>query len=456
MTPEALDTLRTTLTGDALTPTDAAFPDSLVIWNGTVDKHPALIVRCATNDDVIAAVNFARDQGLGVSVRAGGHHVAGSSLIEDGLVIDLAQMRGVEVDPAARTVRAQGGALIGDVDRATQEHGLAVPLGLVSETGVAGLTLAGGLGWMRRKHGLSSDNLIAADVVTADGALVHASPTENADLFWALRGAGWDLGVVVNFEYQAHPLGPEVWVPFVAYAWADAKQVIQRFREFAASAPEGLSLICVCWTVPEIDAFPKDAWGQRMVVILGPYIGTVEEGREASKDLPSFGTVLADLSGEMPWTEAQLLFDEDYPKGRRYYWRSTYLQDLPDAAIDVLIDRTEKRPSLLTSLDIWQLGGAIDRVGPTDTPIAHRGAPYLIGIEANWENAADDAANRDWTKAVSAALEPFSTGGSYMNFEDPDDVTATAAAYGANLDRLRAVKQQYDPNNLFRSRRGLA
>ena len=365
-------------------------------------------------------------------------------------------MRGVEVDPAARTVRAQGGALIGDVDRATQEHGLAVPLGLVSETGVAGLTLAGGLGWMRRKHGLSSDNLIAADVVTADGALVHASPTENADLFWALRGAGWDLGVVVNFEYQAHPLGPEVWVPFVAYAWADAKQVIQRFREFAASAPEGLSLICVCWTVPEIDAFPKDAWGQRMVVILGPYIGTVEEGREASKDLPSFGTVLADLSGEMPWTEAQLLFDEDYPKGRRYYWRSTYLQDLPDAAIDVLIDRTEKRPSLLTSLDIWQLGGAIDRVGPTDTPIAHRGAPYLIGIEANWENAADDAANRDWTKAVSAALEPFSTGGSYMNFEDPDDVTATAAAYGANLDRLRAVKQQYDPNNLFRSRRGLA
>jgi FAD/FMN-containing dehydrogenase len=192
-----------------------------------------------------------------------------------------------------------------------------------------------------------------------------------------------------------------------------------------------------------------------MVVILGPYIGLVDEGREASKDFPSFGTVLADLSGVMPWTEAQLLFDEDYPKGRRYYWRSTYLRDLPDGALDALVALTEQRPSLLSSLDIWQLGGAIDRVGPAETPIVHRGAPWLIGIEANWEDAADDEANREWTRAVSAALEPFSTGGSYMNFEDPDDAAATAAAYGANLERLRAVKHEYDPGNLFRSRRGL-
>jgi hypothetical protein len=246
-----------------------------------------------------------------------------------------------------------------------------------------------------------------------------------------------------------------VWVPFIAYAWQDAKQVMQRFREFAVTAPEGLSAICVCWTVPEMDPFPKDAWGQHMVVILGPYIGLVDEGREASKDFPSFGTVLADLSGVMPWTEAQLLFDEDYPKGRRYYWRSTYLRDLPDGALDALVALTEQRPSLLSSLDIWQLGGAIDRVGPAETPIVHRGAPWLIGIEANWEDAADDEANREWTRAVSAALEPFSTGGSYMNFEDPDDAAATAAAYGANLERLRAVKHEYDPGNLFRSRRGL-
>jgi FAD/FMN-containing dehydrogenase len=308
---------------------------------------------------------------------------------------------------------------------------------------------------MRRKYGLSSDNLIAADVVTADGSLVHASDAEDPDLFWALKGAGWDLGVVVNFEYRAHPLGPEVWVPFVAYAWSDAKQVIQRYRDFAVTAPEGLSSLCVCWTVPEIDAFPQEHWGEHMVVILGPYIGPIDEGRDVARNLPSFGTVIADLSGVMPWTEAQLLFDEDYPKGRRYYWRSTYLTGLPDTAIDALIAQTEQRPSLLSSLDIWQLGGAIDRVGPTDTPIAHRAAPFLIGIEANWEDPADDDANRDWTKAVSAVLEPFSAGGSYMNFEDPDDAAATAAAYGANLDRLRAVKQRYDPNNLFRSRRGL-
>ncbi|HEX5141088.1 MAG TPA: BBE domain-containing protein, partial [Dehalococcoidia bacterium] len=227
-------------------------------------------------------------------------------------------------------------------------------------------------------------------------------------------------------------------------------------REYAATAPDGFSALCVCWTVPEIDEFPRDAWGQPFVVIVGPYAGTVEEGREATKPLHGLATPLADLSGPMPWVEAQsALFDEDYPDGRRYYWRSTYLRDLPDEAFDVLIDLTERRPSLLSSLDIWQLGGAINRVAPEASPIAHRGAPWLIGIEANWEDAADDEANRAWTKEVTAALEPFSAGGSYMNFEDPDNATATRAAYGANTERLRTIKQRYDPENLFRSRQGL-
>jgi hypothetical protein len=456
MNSDAIEQLRRRLKGEVISSSDNTYDEARAIWNGTVDKRPAVIARCEGVDDVVAAVNVAREHGLGVSVRGGGHHVAGSSLIDGGLVVDLSSMRSVEVDPARKTVRCDGGTQIGDLDRATQAYDLAVPMGVVSATGIAGLTLGGGLGWMRRKHGLSCDNLIAADVVTADGTLVHASVSENEDLFWALRGGGWDMGAVVSFEFQAHDLGPEVWVTFLGYPWSQAKQVLKGYREYATTAPEGFSALCVCWTVPEIEEFPREAWGQPFVVIVGPYAGTVEEGREATKPLHGLGTPLAELSGPMPWVEAQsALFDEDYPDGRRHYWRSTYLRDLPDEALDALIDLTEHRPSLLSSLDIWQLGGAIDRVAEDATPIAHRGTPWLLGIEANWDDPADDDANQAWTKDVTAALAPFSAGGSYMNFEDPDDTTATRAAYGTNTERLRTIKQRYDPENLFRSRQGL-
>ena len=456
MNNEAIAHLRSGIAGAVNLPGDAAYAGARAIWNGTVTKQPAVIVTCSGVEDVIAAVGFARDQGLGISVRGGGHHVAGSALIDGGLVIDLSAMRGVTVDSAARTVRAEGGALIADLDRATQEHGLAVPMGVVSETGVAGLTLGGGIGWMRRKHGMSCDNLIGADVVLADGRLVHASAQENSDLLWALRGGGWDLGVVVGLEYEAHPLGPDVWVSFIGYAWSDARQVIQGFRDFAASAPEGFGAVCVCWTVPELDEFPKDQWGQPIVIVVGPYTGSVEEGQRVTKPLLSLGTVLGDLSGPMPYVEAQTaLFDEDYPKGDRYYWRSSYLGGLPDDAIDTLMELNLERPSPRSSLDIWSLGGAIGRFGAVDSAAGHRDAPWLIGIEANWSEPDEDAANVGWARRAGERLRPFSTGGSYMNFEDPDDVSATAASHGDSLTRLQAVKKAYDPANLFRSRRGL-
>lgn len=452
---ESLAQLREALEGTATATGDDGFAEARVIWNGMITRQPAIIVSCNGVDDVVQAVRFARDEGLGIAVRGGGHHVAGSSLIEGGLVIDLSPMRAVTVDPAAQTVRAEGGALLGDVDAATQAHGLAVPVGVVSETGIAGLTLGGGLGWMRRKHGLSCDSLIGADVVTAEGELIHASPEENPDLFWALCGGGWDLGVVVALEYQAYPLGPEVWVSFIGYAWSDAKQVMQGFRRFAATAPDEFNALCVCWTVPELPEFPQESWGQPFVVIVGPYAGTVEEGKRVTEPLLSLGTVLGNLSGPMPYVEAQrVLFDEDYPKGDRYYWRSVYLKDLSDDAIDTLISETLQRPSMRSSLDLWLLGGAIAR-GPSDSPAGHREAGWLMGIEANWSDTNEDDTNIEWARRVSRELQPFSTGGSYMNFEDPDDAKATAAAYGEAFGRLQAVKQKYDPANLFRSRRGL-
>ena len=455
MNKEALKSLRSGLTGITFVPEDEGYAEAKVIWNGTITKQPAVIVTCKGVADVITAVDFARDQGLGISVRGGGHHVAGSSLIDGGLVVDLSQMREVTIDAAKQTVRAEGGAQIGDVDRATQPHGLAVPLGLVSETGVAGLTLAGGLGWMRRKYGASCDNLIGADVVTAEGKLVHAGADENSDLFWALRGGGWDMGVVVSFDYNAYPLGPDVFVLFTIYPRSEGKQVLQRFRDAYEAAPREAAPLAVCWTFPESEMFPREHWGEQFVAVAGPYIGPVDDGEKIMQPFRELGTVLVDMSGPMPWLAAQQLFDEDYPKGRRYYWKSSYLTELSDAAIDKVLELSDTRPSPLSSIDIWSLGGALAEVTRDESPLGHRHAPYAIGVESNWIAPADDEANFRFGREAIEKLRPYSTGGSYMNFDDPDDASATAASYGEALGRLQTVKQKYDPANLFRSRRGL-
>jgi FAD/FMN-containing dehydrogenase len=455
MDQEAIEVLRGRLKGTTVLPDDPEYDQTRTVWNGTVTKRPAIIARCDGIDDVVAAVNFAREQALGVAVRGGGHHVAGSSLIEGGLVIDLSLMRGVTVDPSTARVRCEGGAEIGDLDVATQAHGLAVPMGVVSATGIAGLTLAGGLGWMRRKHGLSCDNLLSADVVTAEGTLLHASPDEAEDLFWALRGAGWDLGVVVNFEFQAHPVGPDVYMTFVTYPHAEGKRVIQRFRDAYDVAPLGVAPLVVCWTFPEADLFPKELWGRQFVAVIGPYIGPVSEGEEAMRPMRQLGTVLTDMSRPQPWVDVQKFFDDDYPTGMRYYWKSSYLNELTDDAIDELLRLADERPSPLSSIDIWPLRGAIAEFREDESPLGHRQAPYAVGVECNWTDAASDAANYAFGRAAIERLQPFSTGGSYLNFGDPDDTAATEAAYGGSINRLRKIKAKNDPDNLFRSRRGL-
>jgi FAD/FMN-containing dehydrogenase len=452
MDKEALAQLAARIKGVAFAAGDDGYGEARKLWNGTLDKKPAAIVKCRAVADVLDALAFARQQRLGVSIRGGGHHVAGGAVLDDGLVVDLSEMRAVSVDPVARTVRAEGGAQIGDVDRETTPLGLCVPLGVVPDTGIAGLTLAGGLGFLRRKYGMTSDNLIAADVVTADGRCLRASADENPDLFWALRGGGWDLGVVTSFEYRAHPISPEVFLSFTAYPIEEGPTVLRRFRDFMETAPDEMSPIAVIWTFPE-EPYPRELWGRQLVAVVGAYDGPAEQGEKAFEPLRALGTPLFDASERTTYFAVQQFFAEDYPSGRRYYWKSSYLSRLEDSTIETLLDFGRRRPSPLSTIDLWPLGGALSRISAQETPISHREAAYLIGVEANWEDPSADTANRAWCRDTVAALTPHSTGGSYLNFEDLSEGGVVERSRGSNLERLTAIKRKYDPEDLFRSRR---
>lgn len=455
MTSQTLDDLAAGLRGAIFTPQSDGYDAARKLWNGTIDRHPAVIVRCGGVADVIDAVNYARTHGLAVSIRGGGHHVAGGASNDGGLVIDLSQMRSVRVDPASMTARAEGGAQIADVDRECMPFNVAVPLGLFSETGIAGITLAGGVGWLRRKSGMTCDNLLSADVVTAEGKLVRASKDENPDLFWALRGGGWDMGVVTSFEYRTQSIEPQVALLYVTYPMDEAPQILRALRAYMETASENFSPIAVLWTFPEDEAYPEHLWNTQFVAILGVYAGPLDEGLAAIEPLRHLGSILIDGSEPSSYHATQHLFDHEYPTGRRYYWKSSYLSGFSDAAIDCLIEYGRNRPSALSSVDIWTLGGAISRVAPEETPLSQRSAPYMIGIEANWDDPSSDSANTNWARDLAKALGPFSTGASYLNFEDVSDPNFTRASHGVNFNRLVEVKKRYDPDNLFRSRRGL-
>ena len=449
----ALAALTNQLEGRIIRPGDADYDEARAVWNGMIDKYPALIARCANASDVIAAVNFARTNNLVVAVRGGGHNVAGSAVCDDGLVIDLSLMKGIEVDPENRIARAEGGVTWGELDRATQVYGLATPGGVVSDTGIAGLTLGGGLGWLRRKYGLSVDNLLSVDIVTADGRLLKASESENADLFWGLRGGGGNFGIVTAFEYRLHPVGPEVMFCFAFQPGERAKEALEFYREYTASAPDEVSAFAILGTFPETEHYPKEAHGRPFVLFAALYAGPVAEGQRVLKPLWEFDKPIVDMSGVMPYVEAQTVFDEDYPAGEmRYYWKSVYLRELSDEAIDTLIALQAEDPSPFSTIDIWQLGGAMSRIGPEATAFGSRSAPFLIGIESNWIHPEHDAANIAWNRKVYRDLQPFSDGTEYLNFpgllEDGDRMAQTT--FGANYRRLVELKNKYDPTKLFR------
>ena len=449
---EALQGFAQGVRGDVLRPGDEGYDDARAIWNGLIDRRPALIVQCSGPADVVDAVTFAREQGLVLSIKGGGHNVAGNAVNDGGLVIDLSRMRGVHVDPSTRTVRAQGGATWGDCDRETQLFGLAVPGGVVSTTGIAGLTLHGGVGHLRRKYGLSLDSLVSVDIVTADGQLRRASATENEDLFWAVRGAGSNFGVVTSFEFQAHPVGPMVMVGALFYALEDGPTVLRRWRDYMASAPEELSSVCLFWSVPPGEPFPPEHHGKPVLVVAGVYAGTVENGEPVVQPLRELATPLVDLSGPWPWLGLQSGFDALFPKGAFYYWKSRALAELPDEAIDEIADWAARRPSPLTDLTVWHHGGAMSRVGETETAYAGRDVPFLVTGEVSWSDPAQNDEAVAWGREFWAAMGRYSTGGLYLNFpglgEEKDELVR--AGYGANYDRLVELKAKYDPTNLFR------
>ncbi len=449
---DLIDGFCASLRGALLTSTDDGYDSARRVWNGMIDKKPGLIVQCAGAADGIAAVHFAREHSLLTSIRGGGHNVAGTSIAEDGLVIDLSQMRSVHVDPERRSARVEGGARLRDLDHETQAFGLAAPVGVVSATGVAGLTLHGGAGWLLRKHGLSIDNLLSVDIVTADGRMRKASQSENADLFWAIRGGGGNFGVVTSFEYRLHPVGPKVWMAVPMYPLERAEEVMGSLRDYMANAPEELMVLGVFWSAPDVPEVPAKWRSAPVVILLGCYTGPFEEGEHVIAPLRTIGEPIADLSAPMPWIQAQRFLDADYPNGAFYYWKSLYLDHLDDGVIRVLAKHTISRPSPISSLDVWMLGGAAGRVHPTATPLWRRDAPFLLGIEANWKSRGEADANIRWAREVFDEMQQFSRGGVYLNFPGfvEEREALLQAAYGPNLAPLRAIKAKYDPTNLFR------
>jgi FAD/FMN-containing dehydrogenase len=448
-----IEALRGQIRGTVLAPMDEGFEQAASVWNGMIERRPALVVRCAGNADVIAALGFAREQGLPVSVRGGGHNVAGNALREGGVVIDLSALTGVRVNPERKTVRAGGGALLADVDHETQAFGLATPLGAVPRTGIGGLTLHGGLGFLTRRLGLSCDNMIAADLVTADGRLLQVDQDHHPDLLWALRGGGGNFGVVTSIEYRLHAVGPEVFLLMTIYPAASAEEGLRVFHEVFAEAPEELMALAILWTAGHEEPIPEDWQGEPVLAVVGCWSGPVDEGEEATRRLREIAEPIVDFSGPTPFIEVQRLFDPDYPDGRRYYWKSIYVDALDDAVIGVLRDGADRRPSPLSSVDVWALGGAMSREPAGGSAFARRGDPYLIGVEANWEDPDQDEANVAWARRLIAELAERFPGGTYLNFGGftEEGQAALPETYGANYARLQELKAAYDPDNVFSS-----
>lgn len=453
----ANELLATNFSGQLIRPDDADYDEARKVWNGMIDRYPALIARCISVSDVIAAVNYARAHRLLIAVRGGGHNVAGHGTNDGGIVIDLAPLNKVTVDPDRCIVSAGGGATIAQLDAATQQHGLAVPMGLVGATGIAGLTLGGGYGWLRGKHGLICDNLIAATVVTADGRVVRASETENFDLLWGLRGGGGNFGIITEFVFRAHPVGPEVMFAFVLH---DAEgdrldQAIRFYRDYTASAPDEVSTVLSMGIVPpHEEMFPREIHGRRFALFAGLYAGPIDAGKAALNPLNVFDgqSPLVDFSGVMPYVDVQTMFDADYPNGLRYYWKSLNLARLDEAAIQCIAAHTRRQPSSASTVDIWHIGGAVKRGNPEASAFFGRDAAFLLNPEANWEDAAHDAANVQWVRDLLADMQPFSDGSRYMNFAglEEEGSVLVQSAFGPHYRRLVALKQQYDPTNLFR------
>ena len=448
----AFDELGGSFRGELLPPTSPDYDNARRIWNGAIDRHPACIARCTGVADVVAAVHFARERDLLVAVRSGGHGVGGHALCDGGLVIDLSPMKGIRVDPATRTARAEAGVLWGELDRETQLFGLATVGGIVSHTGVSGLTLGGGIGWLMRKYGATVDNLLSVDLVTADGELVTASEDENPDLFWGVRGGGGNFGIVTSFEYRLHPVGPIVLAGPIFHPLEDAPEVLRFYREFAAAAPDELTTIVELELAPPLPFLPEDVHGKPIVMVCACYAGAPEDGAEVVRPLKEFGSPIVDRLEPKPYVALQSIFDPLVPHGWHRYWKSVELPPLTDDAIDTLIDQTSRITSPRSYTIILQLGGALGRVPEDATAFSQRDATHNLVINAVWtEDDPEGDRHAAWARDFFDALQPHARDRVYVNFLGDEGPDRVRQAYGAaKYDRLVELKRAYDPTNFFR------
>jgi len=450
VSPEAVTELRAQVRGSVLLPGEGGYDEARTIWNAMIDRRPAVIVRAAGAADVVAAVQFASKHELPLAVRGGGHNIAGNAVTEGGLMLDLSGMKSVRINPATKTAVVEPGAKLGDFDHEAQAFGLATPLGINSTTGVAGLTLGGGFGWLSRKHGLTIDNLLSVDIVTADGTLRHASEKENEDLFWAVRGGGGNFGVVTAFEYRLHPVG-QVLSGLIVHSTEKLKELLQGFRAFAAKAPEELTVWVVLRKAPPLPFLPPEVHGTPVAVFAICYVGDADRGRKALEPLEALGKPIATVIGPNPFAGWQTAFDPLLAPGARNYWKSHDFIELSDGFIQVATDNLGKLPSPECEIFIAHLGGAINKVPADATAYPHRNIQFVMNVHARWAEGRQDQECIAWARKLYEAAAPFATGGVYVNFMPEDEAQRVqAGAYGPNYDRLAKLKHKYDPKNLFR------
>ncbi len=450
---QAIDEFAGTLTRPPILPDAPDYDEARSVFNRMIDKRPALIVRCGGVADVTRSVRFAAEHDLLVAVRGGGHNVAGFATCDGGIVIDLSPMKGVRVDVESRRVRAEGGATWGDVDRETQLFGLAAVGGAVSTTGIGGLTLGGGQGWLRRTYGMTCDNLVSADVVTADGGFLNVSQTAHPDLFWALKGGGGNFGIVTSFEYRLHPVGPMVAFAGPVYPIEKARTVLARFRDFVSDAPDEVNALAALWSIPEHPGFPAHLHGRNVLIVGGTYAGPAERGEAVLRRLREIDEPILDMSSPIPYCALQQLFDPFFRKGEHlHYWKAIYFDSLNDDVIEAIVGGCASRPSARSMLAVWALGGAMARVGADETPIGSRTAPFLLEIIGSWSDWEDNDRNIAWTRQVFDAMHQFSSGQTNPNFSGAgeDNERLVHAAFGNHYERLATVKHTYDPTNMFR------
>lgn len=446
---DRIEKLRGKVMGRIILPGDSNYDEVRAIWNAMIDRRPALIVQCTQADDVAHAIAFARENQLEISIRGAGHNIAGNSVCDGGLMIDFSEMRNVRIDAATKRAHVDPGATLADFDAAAQKHGLATPVGINSTTGISGLTLGGGFGWLTRKHGMTIDNLVAADLITADGKKINTNRDEHSDLFWAIRGGGGNFGVVTRYEFQLHPLGPEILAGLLVFRFEQARQILTQYREFVASAPEELNVWVVLRKAPPLPFLPEKVHGKEVMVLAVFYTGDAAEGDKLIEPLRSFGELHGEHIGVQPYVEWQKAFDPLLTPGARNYWKSHNLTQLSDGLLNTLIEYAGNLPTPQCEVFLGLVAGAANRVPADAMAYGHRNARFVLNVHGRWDEAADDQKVIAWARALFHAAAPYASAGAYINFMTEDEGERVAAAYGDNYARLGQIKRQYDPDNVF-------